>query len=163
MLKKTFSISENDGNPQAFKALIESANPQGGNYIDVISDATEAKLDLLKELKGRVQVWPIFKKNSKGSEVLSIITNLGLPNGVASHEEPAAEIKPYSVVGGIQLKKDGEAFAYELPEGYVLKRVGEEGVEYTIENGVLKPLKGSADVVLRDTVTHFYKALKTIC
>ena len=118
---------------------------------------------MLEKLKDRVQVWPIFKKNSTGSEVISIITNLGLPNGVASHEKHAPETVEHTITGGIKLMKDGSEFAYELPEGYVLKRFGEEGIEYTIENGILKPLKGGADVILRDTVTHFYKALKSVC
>ena len=147
-----------------FGVATDNKNPEAivnKEFTERIAATVKAEIDYDKELGKATQIWPMFKKNSKGSEVISIITNLGLPKGVASYEQPASETVEYTVKGGIKLSKDKTQFAYELPEGYILKRFGEEGVEYTIENGVLKRVGDVADVVLKDTVTHFYKALKT--
>jgi len=100
------------------------------------------------------QIWPLYKKESKGSQTISIITNLGLPSGKASYEVKAEENISYSIPS-ISLKKDGKTLPIEIPQGYILKRIGDPNPKnrYIIQDGEIKQIGGQ--ITLNDTVTTF--------
>ncbi len=135
--------------------------------IEIVKKALEEKIGLDKEFEKakKLIIWPVFKKDSTGSQTLSIVTNLGLPYGEASFSdsESAKEITPYKIgKGSIELKdKNGRCPVY-IPEGYELRRFGAPNEIFEIIDGCLKPKNG--EFFLKDTVTTFYlakKALKT--
>lgn len=101
-----------------------------------------------------VQIWPLYKKDSKGSQTISIITNLGLPQGKASYETKAQENVSYEISSIPLITNNDEKLSVEIPEGYVLKRADDPNGEYTIENGAIKAV-GNSKITLNDTVTTF--------
>ena len=98
------------------------------------------------------QIWPLYKKDSKGSQTISIITNLGLPRGKASCEVSAGDIN-YSIAS-IPLRKDGKAILPKIPDNCYLERIDDSNGKYTIENGEIKQV-GKSAITLKDTVTTF--------
>lgn len=131
---------------------IDESNKNHEIFRENASAIVQAAKEKAKVTAGN-QIWPLYKKDSKGSETISIITNLGLPNGKASFEESPKEKISYSVPGNrISLSdKDGKC---PLAEGTILKRFG-DNLEYIIENGAIK-LKDGGSLILTDTVTTFY-------
>ncbi|MBE7707202.1 MAG: hypothetical protein E7Z88_00685 [Cyanobacteria bacterium SIG27] len=135
--------------------------------IEIVRQTLDEKIVLDEKLENadKTIIWPVFKKDSTGSQTLSIVTNLGLPYGEASFKdsESAKEIKPHKIItGSIELKdKNGRCPVY-IPEGYELRRFGAPNEIFEIVEGCLKPKNG--EFFLKDTVTTFYlakKALKT--
>ena len=152
-------LNANKNNPNAFKALMKkigvdtnNANDKNMEYfqktIPYVERAVNAKLG------NGAQIWPLYKKDSKGSQTISIITNLGLPLGKASCEVSPKDIN-YSI-SSIPLKKDKNEMPISIPEGYILKRIDDPNPNnaYIIENNAIKPL-GKASITLNDTVTTF--------
>lgn len=128
---------------------------ENSNY-DKLRANTEAVAEAAKEkatLNSAAQIWPIYKKDSKGSQTISIVTNLGLPNGKASFEESPKEKIQYPIAGNkISLSdKDGKC---PLADGTILKCFGNE-LEYIINNGAIE-LKNGGKLTLTDTVTTFF-------
>lgn len=110
----------------------------------------------------KVHIWPVFKKDGQNSQTLSIITNLGLPNGKASFKdsESAKDIQPFKVKDGqIQLKDKNGRCPLFIPEGYELRRYGTNEI-FEVIDGYLKPKNG--EFLLKDTVTTFYLAKKAL-
>ena len=151
-------MKANKNNKEAFEQImkkigVDMSNPNDKNMeffrksINFVEKAVEAKQ------KQGVDIWPLYKKDSKGSETISIISNLGLPSGKASCEVPAERTVRHPVEGNqISLKdKDGKC---PLAEDTILKRVG-DNLEYIIKNGAIK-LKDGGSLILTDTVTTFY-------
>ena len=109
-----------------------------------------------------MEFWPILKYNSKGAKTLSIVSNIGLPNGEMSYKKnfnpKATSLK--------SIKLEDEDKRSPLEEGTVLKRkiydktkgtYIDENKKYVIKNGELKTIDGSS-IVLTDTVSNFYVA-----
>lgn len=153
-LEKTLSISTDNKNHEVFASAI-----------DAIEETLKMKKELNKELENadKTQIWPVFKKDGKASQTLSIVTNLGLPYGKASFEETQQAQKPISYMvkdGKIEIKDSKGRCPMVIPDGYELRRFGSDEV-YEIVDGALKPKNGK-NFYLNDTVTTFYLALKPL-
>lgn len=101
-----------------------------------------------------VQIWPLYKKDSKGSQTISIITNLGLPYNEHSYQNKPDDVVSYRISSIPLITNKNEKLSVEIPAGYVLKRADDPNGEYTIENGVIKAV-GKSEIKLNDTVTTF--------
>ena len=123
-------------------------------------DGTPISLEIQNQ--NDMEFWPILKYNSKGAKTLSIVSNIGLPNGEMSYKKnfnpKATSLK--------SIKLEDEDKRSPLEEGTVLKRkiydktkgtYIDENKKYVIKNGELKTIDGSS-IVLTDTVSNFYVA-----
>ena len=139
-----FQLSDSDGNPEAFKKALEQ-----------VKKAIEVKLELADETSEEIQIWPVYRYNDRGSEVLSVITSLGLPQGVASWEADPAGLQYQHPFKEIPIKgKDGKC---PFEENTRLKRYGDKSNSYIVKNGNIVNTRDGRNVVLKDTVTTFYK------
>lgn len=131
-----------------FEKMKETSGLYKTPGLSALRDGTPVSLEIING--NSCQAWPLYKKDSKGSETVSIITNLGLPSGKASYKSPAKET--ISAQMELSLKdKDGKC---PFEEGTPLKRVG-DNLEYIIKDGAIR-LKSGGSIMLSDTVTTFY-------
>lgn len=101
---------------------------------------------------------PIFKYDDNGSQVLSIITDNGIPKQVANESQTKIENR---TVKEIPIKD--EKGRCPVPEGTIFVRkiynngkyIDDTNSKYKIENGMLKEISGK-DIQIDDTVLNFY-------
>jgi len=145
ILKETLCIGNDGGNHEAFK-----------ENLDLVFDTARS----LKELKDKtnISMWPVYKKDSTGSEVVSVITNLGLPQKKASFETtPNETITNYETDEIPLINPSTKKCPFE--NGTILVRINSYGKEdsekYIVQNGTIVKEKGGP-ITLSDTVTIFY-------
>ena len=103
----------------------------------------------------RFELWPIYRKNAKGEQAISIITNLGMPDGVASWQYKPKEHISKTIESISILDKEGRC---PFAEGTKLVKVGygnkadENG--YIVKNGKIVK-EHSSTFKLDDTVSVF--------
>ncbi len=126
----------------------------------------EKYYNFIAETKDAPQVLPIFKYDDKGSEVLSIISNNGIPHNEWSHCAKKAKFDPDMKIKSIALADDNNISP--IPDGTNLKKkvykngkyenekneAGED-IIYTVEKGVLKRKDGE-DINIDNTVVNFF-------
>lgn len=124
------------------------------DHINTIKKVFDTKRELERKIKrvDPVSIWPMIKKN-ENSQTISIITNLNLPNKTASWQGERLSRINYSV-SDIELKDKNGAHPFEVPMGYVLKKVGDDRT-YDVRDGKIVATDGKP-INLDDTVTTFY-------
>ncbi len=148
-IKDRFGIDENNGNKK--------------NFIEFYKDGLFKKYyQFESENKELLHYWPLYNYDEKGSQVVSVITNNGLEYKTPSYKTKF-QTKNVSVDSIKLTDSDGSC---PLAEGTVLKKkvykngsFVDDGAEYTIKNKRIVNKNGS-NIVLNDTVNHFYVANK---
>ena len=132
-----YGIDANNGNHESFEK---------------VKDIVFKKAEAMKNSDG-FQLWPIYRKNSKGNQAVSIVTNLGLPNKKASWQDNA-QMKSKELTA-IPIKDNKGACPFEdntelIKVGYDNKK--EDG--YIVKDGKIVR-KDNKKIRLTDTVSVF--------
>ncbi len=144
LLDKYFGIASDNRNPEAFSWIVSNDELRKA-FIGLVNSGVECEM------------WPLIKYNGD-STVISVITNLGLPNKKASFEVSSDKIASSRSVANIQLKSKDRC---PLEDGTLLKKYGDEKTLYVIKDGkIVVHGNEQAKVLLNDTVTTFYKLAK---
>lgn len=107
-----------------------------------------------------------YKYNDRGSEVIQVISTVGLPNDIKAPmdenaKETVSSIKISTEGFKIPDTKEKEVYrrlVYDEKTGkYVDEKQGQKPVEYIIVDGELKRKDGNGDITLNSTLTNFYK------
>lgn len=155
---------------QAEKIIKERALLEGDNIttlmdnLDIMQEVVQ-KMQEIRE-KEEVSIWPIYKKDATGSQVISVVTNLGMPNKQASFEVKAKKIE-YQVENILLKDKNGNCPLDEdtIVELYDSKDQLNYGEFYAIKNGKItlctkdklgKIVPTEKPITLKDTVSTFY-------
>ncbi|MBQ4646431.1 MAG: hypothetical protein IJB79_03695 [Candidatus Gastranaerophilales bacterium] len=143
--------------PDAYK--INNDHNNHANY-EKVKDLLPAAVDEAKTKNAELrkadqfnEIWPIYRKNAKGEEAVSIITNIGLPRGVASWEGPAKETS--REVPSILIVDDNNRCPFE--DGTQLVKVDYENNKeagYIVQDGKIVKMDKS-NIELKDTVSVF--------
>ncbi|MBQ8636214.1 hypothetical protein IJ425_08700 [bacterium] len=142
IISKTLGIKNEDNNHEFFKKGIKE-----------VFEAAQKIHDLRS--KEKISMWPIYKKDSTGSQVVSVITNLGLPNKKASFESNPQPIN--HSVNSIPLVDDKGICPFE--NGTKLTKISPYGdnktAGFVVKNGAIVKENGGK-FTLNDTVSIFY-------
>ena len=141
---------------------------EDGNPRNLIEEYWQNKINNAKN----IDILPVVKYDDKGSTVLTVITNNGVPRYEYSYKSNEKLNKGFEV-DSINLQTEKGTFA--LPEGVELKKMiydketgtyrrafytdekGNRADEvYIVENGVLRNKRKGASIKLEDTVVNFY-------
>ena len=130
---------------------IDSNNGNHENF-EKVRDLVFKKAQAMKNSDG-FQLWPIYRKNSKGNEAVSIVTNLGLPNKKASWQDNA-QLKSKEL-DAIPIKDNKGACPFE--DNTELLKVDYKGNKesgYIVKDGKIVR-KDNRKINLTDTVSVF--------
>lgn len=134
---------------------IDSSN---GNHVSlkkIISKYADNYKTLLKTGSGVFEMWPIYKQNTSGSKVVSVVTNLGLPTDLPAFETNGETPQPIAKsVKSISIKdKNGKC---PLADDTILKKYGDNtNTTYIVQNKAIVR-QDKRDILLTDTVSTFY-------
>lgn len=176
----SFENKLNLSNDKEYEALLKKLNIKGGD-VKLFKQNSTLYFNLARKIKKLnsetpINMWPLYKKDSTGSQVISIITDLGMPKELACNTTPKKVIN--SGVNPISLKeKNGRC---PIENGTILGYCGSQQLEanevfavyndaITIckkdGNGTLTPattinpktkMEEPKKIILNDTVATFY-------
>ena len=146
---KEYDISTENGNHEKFAKVK-----------DLVKQGAQAKIERDKALEtaDKFELWPIYRKNAKGEEAISIITNLGMPTGSGAFAKPASEVINHEVKSILIKDKNGNC---PFENGTKLVKIDKFGkkdaTSYVVKSGYIVCEDMNKPIKLNDTVCVFIK------